>query len=125
MDGPIEGQVVHRVVLPSGKTIEVAYFRDESLLHVCQECSRDLVYPTAWEEVAPDRWQLTLRCPNCESRRDGIFDREQVERLDEALEWGAYLVMVELRQLSYANRVAEVGRFVDALAGDNILPIDF
>ena len=62
---------VKRVLLPSGKTIEVVYFRealpvDEAQdtlpatdgppaephqeLHVCMECSSGLVYPVQWEE---------------------------------------------------------------------------
>ena len=50
-----------RVVLPSGKTIEVVYFRHadgvetqhpaaepHQDLHVCAECDSELVYPTEW-----------------------------------------------------------------------------
>ena len=63
---------VKRVVLPSGKTIEVVYFKEAGLpppadgqgpaatelpaaephqdLHVCVECSSEFVYPLQWEE---------------------------------------------------------------------------
>src|SRR3954471_14256896 len=76
---------VRRVVLPSGKTIEVVYFEDrpavaapvaatplhphdESVvdLHVCGGCTSTLVYPTEWEEAGTTHWEVTLRCPNCE-----------------------------------------------------------
>ena len=63
---PEQPHAVRRVVLPSGKTIEVVYFADSEGgqvanaptgdLHVCPDCTSTLVYPTAWEEgEAPDR----------------------------------------------------------------------
>ncbi len=71
-----EDNQLKRIVLPSGKTIEVVYFESltaapaaphdampseapqvephkgtERDLHVCPDCSSDLVYPVAWEEA--------------------------------------------------------------------------
>ena len=64
------GQYVRRVVLPSGRAIEVVYFEPLAAeaagaaaapprpavedLHVCPECDRDLVYPVEWEEASAD-----------------------------------------------------------------------
>ena len=79
---------VRRVVLPSGKTIEVVYFDEipafpavgdsgytESAedLHVCGSCASDLVYPVDWDEAGatltwigipnnPERRTVTSTC---------------------------------------------------------------
>jgi len=89
---------VRRVVLPSGKTIEVVYFEGEAApappraghqpagpaarpsgpagdLHVCGSCDAPLVYPMEWEEAGPSHWEVVLRCPNCEWIGTGVFDQ--------------------------------------------------
>ena len=133
---PEQPHAVRRVVLPRGKTIEVVYFADSEVtdrftatpgtdLHVCPDCSSRLVYPTAWEEAGEERWQLLLRCPNCEWEGAGIFDRETVERLDEELDHGTHALLTDLKQLMHANMEDEIERFISALNADAILPIDF
>src|SRR5664280_2543167 len=52
-------------------------------LHVCFHCSGELVYPLDWSEEGPRHWRVVLRCPDCESRREGVFDQSMVERLDD------------------------------------------
>ncbi len=128
---------VRRVVLPSGKTIEVVYFADgapehtgpapsgTAQLHLCPECTSDLVYPTEWEEFGEDLWSLKLRCPNCEWRSAGSYDHATVERLDEELDRGTHAVLTDLKALVQANMEADIARFVAALDADHIWPIDF
>ena len=96
---PEPNQHVRRVVLPSGKTIEVVYFDETQALdaaspgladvgeelHVCGECSSDLVFPVEWDEAGATHWEVTLRCPNCEWAGTGIFEQELVERFTTAL----------------------------------------
>ena len=62
---------VRRIVLPSGRSIEVVRFGENTHsvrgLHVCPECRSDLVQPVAWEQVATgNEWRLWRRCPECE-----------------------------------------------------------
>ena len=127
---------VRRVVLPSGKTIEVVYFEDERSgdavplhpsedLHHCPRCASDLVYPVAWEEAAVDSWELHLRCPNCELEAEGVYDRPIVERLDEELDRGTHILLRDLKRLMQANMEDEIERFVAALRADAVLPEDF
>ena len=91
---------VKRVVLPSGKTIEVVYFREadevveapvterrptaepDQDLHVCLDCDSHLVHPVEWEEAGPDDWRVLLQCPNCAVLREGIFTQDTVESVD-------------------------------------------
>jgi hypothetical protein len=141
-----EDHQLKRIVLPSGKTIEVVYF--ESLtaeaahvepaapqtdhrtgtdrdLHCCPDCSGELVYPVAWEEADETHWSITLRCPNCEWHDDGVFAQDQCDRFDDELERGTDALTRDYKRLMTANLAEEIERFADALAGDHILPMDF
>jgi hypothetical protein len=133
-------QFVKKVVLPSGKTIEVVLFGDAELtepapqhappepdqdLHVCLECQAELVYPVQWEESGPENWSVLLHCPNCDVYREGVFTQETVESFDEELDRGADLLAGDYRRLMRANMAEEIERFIGALAADAILAEDF
>ena len=133
------GQHVRRVVLPSGRSIEVVYFeslaRDTApaprpeetkrALHVCPDCHRDLVYPVEWEESSETHWEVLLRCPNCEWHEVGTFDQGTVDRFDEELDLGTEILIRDLKRLEQANMEDEIERFVRALGAGAILPEDF
>ena len=129
---------VRRVVLPSGKTIEVVYFDETPALdsaagmaevgedlHVCTECSSDLVFPVEWDEAGATHWEVTLRCPNCEWNGTGVFEQNLVERFDEELDRGTEALVRDLKRMMHANMEDEIERFVLALEGDHIVPDDF
>jgi len=137
---------VRRVVLPSGKTIEVVYFEEHPAvtgtaapdpvvptpadgqatdLHVCGSCNSDLVYPLEWEEAGATHWEVMLRCPNCEWCGTGVFEQSAVERFDEELDRGTESLVGDLRRLMAANMEEEIERFVNALDVDALLPEDF
>ena len=126
---PDHRQSVRKVVLPSGKTIEVISFEDlapaHTDIHVCPACASQLVYPIAWEEAARSSWQVSLRCPNCEWRLTDIFEEETIHRFDETLDRGTEALVTDLRQLTRANMEEDVERFVAALSGGHVLPEDF
>ena len=131
------GQYIRRVVLPSGRAIEVVYFEavdDEETvefaqpiadLHVCPECDRDLVYPVEWEEVSGTHWEVLLRCPNCEWTSIGDYDQATVDRFDRVLDDGTEVLLRDLRRLEQANMEDEIVRFAKALEAGAILPEDF
>jgi hypothetical protein len=137
---------VRRVVLPSGKTIEVVYFEEhpavsgsaapaapareidttrDADLHVCGSCNSELVYPVDWDESGATHWEVTLRCPNCEWCGTGVFEQALVERFDEELDRGTEALVGDLRRLMQANMEEEIDRFVEALDADALLPEDF
>jgi hypothetical protein len=128
-------QHVRRVILPSGKEIEVVYFESparpalpgagEPDLHVCGGCGSELVYPLDWEEAGSAHWQVQLRCPNCEWSGTGVFEQQTVERFDEELDRGTEALLRDLRRMVRANMEEQVDRFVDALRTDLIVPDDF
>lgn len=132
---------VRRVVLPSGKTIEVMYFApvgaetdtltptpaDEAAVDLqhCGTCAGDLVYPVEWTEAGATHWEVVLRCPNCEWTGTGIYDQDTVDRFDDALDQGTAHVVRDLRRLQQANMEDEIERFVTALDAGHVLPEDF
>jgi hypothetical protein len=144
-----EDHQLKRIVLPSGKTIEVVYFESLSAeaaqleseaaqapgaetretverdLHQCPDCSTDLVYPVAWEEADETHWSITLRCPNCEWGEDGVYPQEQCDRFDDELERGTDALTRDYKRLMTANLAEEIERFAQALGEDHILPMDF
>ena len=128
------GQYVRRVVLPSGRAIEVVYFESPTQapthapledLHICPECDRALVYPVEWEEISATHWQVLLRCPSCEWNELGIFDQDTVDRFDGQLDVGTEALIRDLKRLTRANMEDEIERFSQALDLDLILPEDF
>jgi hypothetical protein len=149
---------VRRVVLPSGKTIEVVLFEDAVVtpeatmapspapepepaapaekaesgpttlkprLHMCGQCDSSLVYPLQWEEADSSRWQVTLRCPNCQLVHSGIYEQDVVDAFDEELDSGTAALVRDAERLSAANMADAVERFVAALNADHIVPADF
>ena len=141
------GHHVKRIVLPSGKTMDVVYFSDavselersgaaaapkpappersDLDLHICRQCASELVFPTAWEETKPRHWLVALRCPECEWLHEEVFAQEVVDRFDEQLDLGTETLMHDLRRLTAANMAEEIERFVSALDVDAIVPMDF
>ncbi len=134
-----DSHYVKRVVLPSGKTIEVVYFKEaaeqdssfrtvaepDQPLHACTACRSELVYPTGWEEADCDGWHVHLRCPDCEHRREGIFSQTSVDAFDEQLDKGTDALTADYRRLCRANMAEEVERFTVAMDSGAILPEDF
>lgn len=124
---------VRRVVLPSGKTIEVQLFEQPAWpesssptgLHLCPTCASELVHPVAWTEHGPEHWEVTLRCPECYGHRTAVHHETLVEALDVELDHGADALLADLRRLAKANFEDEITRFVAALQADLLLPEDF
>ena len=138
-----EDHYVKRVTLPSGKTIEVVYFESAKVetehvggavpppasghrdLHICLECSSELVYPIEWDEAGPENWRVALRCPNCEWVATGIFAQDVVDTFDEVLDEGTEQLVTDLKRLMHANMSEEIDRFSAALDAEALLPEDF
>jgi hypothetical protein len=121
---------VRRIVLPSGRSIDVVRFTDAEEpttrgLHICPECESDLVQPIAWSEASDDRWELLLSCPNCWWSVEGVYRQEQVQQLEERLDEGLAHMLRDLQRLTHANMAEQIERFLCALRAGQILPEDF
>jgi hypothetical protein len=133
----------HHVRLPSGRQIEVVYLdnplppslesapREQRTdpttepLHVCFYCSGELVHPIDWSEAGPRQWRILLRCPECESTREGVFEQNLVEALDDELDRATGALLSDLQRVTHANMAEEIDLFVRALEADLIVPSDF
>jgi hypothetical protein len=120
---PPAGEPLNLVSGELGATTEST--ASPGLLHVCFHCSGELVYPLDWSEEGPRHWRIVLRCPECESRREGVFDQAAVERLDDELDRGSSALLGDLRRMTHANMSEEIEFFARALDADLILPSDF
>ena len=140
MSHPDPNHHIRRVVLPSGRSIEVVYFdapadaptprdvaveRSAAGLHVCPERNDDMVYPVEWEEVSATHWEVALRCPACEWAHVGVYDQTTVDLFDDELDLGTETLIRDLKGLTRANMEEELERFTEALEADAIWPMDF
>jgi hypothetical protein len=120
---------VRRIVLPSGRSIEVVRFDEAGHarrgLHVCPDCSSELVQPVDWSEAPEDCWNLLLNCPNCDWYTEGLYTADQVRELEDRLDEGLADMLRDLQRLTQANMADQIDRFVNALYADQILPEDF
>lgn len=136
--------VTKRISLPGGQVVDIVYFSEAVAaeagatrrppaetrggtlpLHVCPDCDGELVYPVSWEERDDDAWSVERRCPECEWREVGEFGQAEVEVFDDALNDGTEAVLMALRDTSRQNMEEDVDRFIAALLGDQIQPMDF
>jgi hypothetical protein len=120
---------IRRILLPSGRSIEVVRFHDQPQglrpIHCCPSCRSELVQPLAWAKSTRERWELELECPNCLWSESGLYQREQVEQLEDRLDEGLAALLADLQRLTETNLGEEIERFARALASDAILPEDF
>lgn len=94
-------------------------------LQICINCNSDLVYPFNWEDVADSRWWIELRCPECEYVREGTFYQIEVENFDRFLDRATDKIADDLLAVERTNMSESLELFVQALANDHILPVDF
>lgn len=125
-----DGHIVRRIVLPSGRTIEVVRFQElgeQQLreLHVCPQCGSELVQPLSWVDAGNERWELELECPNCWWSETDVYEREEIEALEDRLDCGLAEMLGDLQRLTEANMSEEIARFAQALDCDALLPEDF
>ena len=92
---------------------------------MCPLCGCTLVYPIDWLRNTEATWNITLRCPNCETQRAVTLEREGVEEFNRELYHGAQALAREAESASRRNFEEEAERIVQALTRDLILPMDF
>jgi hypothetical protein len=93
--------------------------------HLCPLCGCTLVYPVDWLRNSEATWNITLRCPNCETQRGVTLGREGVEEFNRELYHGAQALAREAESTTRRNFEEEASRIVEALTRGLILPMDF
>ena len=84
-------------------------------LHVCPNCSSQLVQPVEWEPVGDEAWSVLLRCPSARSSRRACSAQPELDAYDVELDRGEALLRVAYLQLSTENMEAEIDAFAEAL----------
>jgi hypothetical protein len=134
MESEKDPNIKRRPATPVGKPVHAVYGNQRQTadstcspaqLHICFHCAGELVYPLDWSEEGPRHWRIVLRCPECESRREGVFDQTSVERLDDELDRGSSALLGDLRRMTHANMSEEIEFFIRALDAELIMPSDF
>ena len=98
---------------------------DETEAASCPVCGSRLVYPVDWQRSGDASWDVTLRCPECETRRDVTLGRAAVERFNRDLYHGSQTLAREAEHMTRRNFEDEAERITSALQQDLILPMDF
>jgi len=138
---------IKRIVLPSGKTVEIVYYQAAGgepiiteareveaepklelrvrQIELCTSCGGECVHPLDWVEVEDMRWELSVRCPDCDWESTDVYDQTEVERYDDLLNDATDTMIEELDRITRANMADLVERFRHALDNDGITPFDF
>jgi hypothetical protein len=138
---------VKRILLPSGKTVEIVYYQADGgepiiteareidpepqlelrirQIELCAGCGGERVHPMDWLEVEDMRWELHVRCPDCEWEASDVFEQPEVERYDDLLNDSTDRMIEELDHITRENMAEMVERFSIALDNDGITPFDF
>ena len=138
---------IKRIVLPSGKTVEIVYYQASgggdpvmSDVHEIDErrrrfgcagssCARAAA-ATACIPPTGTRWRRcagSCRCaaPTASGGTVDTYDAEEVERFDDVLNDATDRLIEELDRVTRENMNEAVDRFRAALENDGIVPFDF
>ncbi len=93
--------------------------------HVCKVCGSRLAFPVEWQRRSKSTWEVVIRCPECETRRDVSMTREHVEELNKTVHVGFKRLAEDNEDMCRRHFVEESAKLLDALRRDLILPMDF
>lgn len=102
---------------------------DHYEIHDCPspDCgAHDKMHPIEWDSTdSDDRWHLTVRCAECETFFEGIFDEHQIDSFDAMLDDATRDIQARLAVESDENMEEYVEWFTGALRAGEIYPADF
>ena len=97
----------------------------DSGLHQCLICRDDSVVPVHAEALDLGRWEMRLRCGQCETFRDVIVSDGVAKRYDLDLAHGMAEIAAALAREDRDRMAAEAHVFIAALENDLIDAGDF
>ena len=95
------------------------------MLERCRACTSRLAHPLRWRRLAPDAWEIELRCPDCRAVWQERVPTAAVRRLDEVLKAWRAQIEAHLEAIERVDFEESIAGFVSALESDAILPEDF
>jgi hypothetical protein len=94
-------------------------------LHQCPLCHDDSVVPVFAEALDLGRWDMRLRCGQCETFRDVVVSDDVAKRYDVDLGRGMEEIAAALTRQDRDRMAAEARVFIAALEHDLIDAADF
>jgi ribosomal protein S27E len=91
----------------------------------CSFCGSLLTHTTGRRETDTDRWEVDLRCPDCEREQASYCTRSELQRLDRELDRAVSEIEAQVRRLETLHMEEWIARFSSALNLDLIAPDDF
>ena len=85
-------------------------FVSSSDLQVCATCATDLVQPVACRQTGPFHCELTLRCPNCERVRTGVFAQADVDGFYAAVDRATQVLANTLASVAMVELLDDLDR---------------
>lgn len=93
--------------------------------HVCHTCGSSLVQPTEWIHVDEQRWEVSLRCPECFALYDVTLEQDDVNQFSYQLEQGFQSLLDGIDKLDHESFQSRCETFIAALWAGGIYPMDF
>ena len=127
---PDHQRYVRKVTLPSGKTIEVISFDDDlapadAICTCAPNAPPSSSIPSPGTRPSGSRWEVSLRCPNCEWAPTDTFEEEPSSASTRRSTAAPRRSSPTCAQLTRANMEDDVERFIAALNAEYVLPEDF
>ena len=95
-------------------------------LHICRDCGRPFVVPSAvLDVVGDDDYLVELQCMNCDTVVVETHGEQVLEDLDRELDRQTADMEMALQLWEVSRFCEEIDAFAAALHGDHILPEDF
>lgn len=117
-------QYIQKIILPSGRAMEIMVSSPARMLNECPLCEGGLVYPISWKRSSR-RWFFDLRCPDCHETWEDSGTDIEADIFDEYLSHGLDAIIKDYETLWTANAIEYINRFTNALNHDAIMPEDF
>lgn len=92
---------------------------------VCVVCKSDFVYPVERYQINDQDWRILLLCPECQTLRETIVDRDVVRELLRTARIRREGIPKELKSMEKKHMEEEAEKTISAIQKDRILPIDF
>jgi hypothetical protein len=98
---------------------------EQQAAHICRTCGSSLVQPIDWVHVKAQRWQVSMRCPECSAAYDLALEQEDVNEFSYQLEHGFQCLLEAIEHLDHQAFADECQTFIAAVWADAVLPMDF
>ena len=106
-------------------TLQEPAKKQQAPAYHCRSCASLLLQPTEWVHVDEQRWQVSMRCPECYEAYDVVLEQDEVNEFSYHLEHGFQCLLEAVDQLDQEAFETECETFIAAVRADGVYPMDF